>query len=130
MDLDALLRRLGLPTNLALVEREDIGRDGWAAGWTSYQDAAGGYVQASLQPHPPRGLTDPVFTYGGSISIESWDSGSEYVVREPDVVRRGFAQVIVRRLDGAVLLIAAGGIPGKNVPRPMSRDDLLTWHIE
>ena len=125
LKLDALLRRLGLPTNLEVIEREDFGRDEWAAGRTSYRDAAGGYVQAALQQHPPRGLSDPVFTYGGTIPIESWASGSEYIVREPDIGLRGFAQIIIRRPDGAVLQITAGGLPGKNIPRPMSRDDLL-----
>lgn len=126
VELDTLLRQLGLPSELALHEREDMGEGEWIAARTSYRDEAGGYVQAALQRHPPTGrLLDEVFTYGGRIPIQSWASGTEYVVKEPDVALPDHAQVIIRRPDGVVFQITAGGFPGKNVPRPMSRDDLL-----
>jgi hypothetical protein len=70
-------------------------------------------------------MPDEVFTYGGTLSIERWESGTEYVVKEPSDALWGHAQVIIRARDGLVLQITSGGLAGKRAPRPLSSDSLL-----
>jgi hypothetical protein len=123
--LDALLRQLGLSSDLVLNNREDMGEGDWVVARVSYEDAAGGYFAASMQKHPSGGLRDEVFTYGGRIPIQTWESGTEYIVKEPSPTPAEHAQVIIRRPDLVTLQITAGGRPGQNIPRPMSSDDLL-----
>ena len=123
--LDALLHQLGLPSSLSLKKREDMGEGEWVVARVIYEEAVGGYLQASMQKHPAGGLRDAAFTYGGRIPIQTWESGTEYIVKEPSTAPAEHAQVIIRRQDRWTLQINAGGRPGKNIPRPMSRDDLL-----
>ena len=114
-----------IPSDLALKEREDIGEGDWVVARVSYQDAAGGYFAASMQKHPSGGLRDEAFTYGGRIPIQTLESGTEYVVKEPSPAPAQHVQVIIRRPDRLTLQMNTGGRPGKNIPRPMSRDHLL-----
>jgi hypothetical protein len=125
VELDVLLRQVGLRSELELYEREDVGKGEWIGARTSYRDEAGGYVQAGLQRNPPGGLRNEVFTYGGRFPVELWASGTEYVVKEPDMAQPDHAQVIIRRPNGVTFQITAGGFPHKNVPMPVFREDLL-----
>jgi hypothetical protein len=123
MWLDHFLVSTGLLDGMRSNRREDRDEGPWTAGSIQYIAAEGAYVSATVQ-RPPRPLDDAVFTYGGECQIEVWASGTEAVTREVDPGPTGFAQVLLRRSDGVTVQITAGGIAGRRVTRPLSRDEV------
>jgi len=124
--LDLLLRGLGLPpATLEMCEREDVGEGDWIAAMVRYWSADGGGINVTLQEHPPGSRILGDWTLGGRISIPSWPTGTQYVVRETGSAPTDTIQVISRRADRLVLQITCSGASGKNVPRVLSRDEVI-----
>lgn len=121
--LDAVVLATGLLDGMTLDRREDLGAAAWAAGTVQYLGSEGGYVNATVQ-RTPRRLDAAVFTYGGECEVELLDSGAEAVVREVEPGPTGSAQVILRRPDGVIAQVTAGGVIGRGARRPLSRDQV------
>jgi hypothetical protein len=90
-----------------------------------YWSADGGGISVSLQEHPLGSRILGDWTLGGRLSILSWPTGTQYVVRETGTAAADTIQVISRRLDRRVLQIACSGSPGINIPRPLSQDEVI-----
>lgn len=121
--LEAVLASTGLMQGMRVDSKEDVGDEPWTAGRVRYVAPAGGGVTATVQ-RTARRLDDQVFTYGGQCGIEILPSGTEAVLREVDARPASFAQVILRRADGVFAQVTAGGLPGRGVVRPLTREQV------